>query len=84
MRLDDFDSQWHFVPDSPESMPAFRRTNRVMILILAVFLIGLFVAMLAPRPARNSVTATHFGSTPVHNAKVLAPQHAAAPAPEPR
>jgi hypothetical protein len=81
MRIDDFDSQWHFVPNQPEAFPAFRRVNRVMIAILAVLVIGIFIATLA-QPARNPVTATKFGSAIVHKAKSLAPQHAPAPPPQ--
>jgi hypothetical protein len=84
MRIDDFDSQWHFVPTQPEAFPAFRRVNRVMIAILAVFLISLFIAIFARQPAPNAVTAAKFGSTLVHKAKSLSPQHAPAPPPQSR
>jgi hypothetical protein len=84
MRIDDFDSQYHFVPDQPEAFPAFRRVNRVMIVILAVLVIGIFIATIFPRPIRNSVTATHFGSATVHKTRVLAPTHAASPGPQSR
>jgi hypothetical protein len=84
MRPDDFDSQWHFVPDQPEAFPAFRRVNRVMIAILAVLVTGIFIATIAPQPVRNAATAKHFGSTPVHKVKVLAPNHTPAPGPQTR
>jgi hypothetical protein len=79
MRIDDFDSQWHFVPDRPEALPGFRRSNRVMIVYCAIFVIGVFVSMMASRPVSNPATATKFGSTPVQHMKALAPQHATAP-----
>ncbi|HEY2819739.1 MAG TPA: hypothetical protein VGJ06_01755 [Candidatus Acidoferrum sp.] len=79
MRFDDFNSQWHFVPVQPEAFRAFRRGNRVMFAILAVLVVGVFIAMIAPRPVHNAVTATKFGSAAVHKVKVLAPQHAATP-----
>lgn len=84
MRIDDFDSKWHFVPNQPEAFPAFRRVNRLMIAILAVLVIGVFIATIAAQPARNAVTATKFGSAVVHKAKFLAPQHAPVPPPQSR
>ena len=84
MRINDFDSEWHFVPDRPEAIRGFRRTNRAMIVVFAVFMVGMFVAMMVSQPIRNSATATHFGSTVVHKVKALAPQHAAAPGPQTR
>jgi hypothetical protein len=84
MRIDDFDSQWHFVPDRPEAIRGFRRTNRAMILFFAVFVLGVFVAMMVSQPVRSSITATHLGATAVHKVKALAPQHAASPAPQNR
>jgi hypothetical protein len=84
MRIDDFDSQWHFVPDRPEAIRGFRQTNRAMILVIAIFVLGVFVAMMVSPPVRNSITATHFGSTVVQKTKALAPQHAPAPKPETR
>jgi hypothetical protein len=84
MRMDDFDSQWHFVPDRPEAIRRFRQTNRAMILFFAIFVLGVFVAMMVSQPVRDSVTARHFGATLVQKTKALAPQHATAPAPQPR
>jgi hypothetical protein len=84
MRIDDFDSEWHFVPDRPEAIRVFRRTNRAMILFIAVFVVGVFVAMMLSQPVHNSVTATHLGSTVVHKVKALGPQHPAAPGPQTR
>ncbi len=84
MRIDDFDSEWHFVPDRPEALRRFRQTNRAMILFFAVFVLGVFVAMMVSQPARNSVTARHFGATVVQKTKALGPQHAAAPPPQTR
>jgi hypothetical protein len=84
MRIDDFDSQWHFVPDRPEAIRGFRRTNQAMMVFFAVFVLGVFVAMMVSPPVRNSITATHLGSTIVQKAKALAPQHAPAPQPETR
>jgi hypothetical protein len=79
MRIDDFDSQWHFVPVRPEAFRAFRRTNRLMIVILAALVLAVFIATVAPQPVRNAVTATKFGSAIVHKVKALAPQHAPTP-----
>jgi hypothetical protein len=73
MRIDDFDSQWHFVPTQPEAFPAFRRVNRVMIAILAVFLISLFIAIFARQPAPNAVTAAKFGSTLHRRRRIFLP-----------
>jgi hypothetical protein len=84
MRIDDFDSQWHFVPARPEAIPGFRRTNRFIILFIAVFVLGVFVSLLVSPPVRNAVTATHFGAAAVHKVKALAPQHPAAPGPQTR
>ena len=84
MRIDDFDSQWHFVPDRPEAMLGFRRTNQAIMVFVAVFVIGLFVALMYSQPARNAITATHFSSPAAQKAKVLAPQHAATPGPQTR
>jgi hypothetical protein len=84
MRLNDFDSQWHFVPDRPESLRRFRQTNRAMILFFAIFILGVFIALIVTQPAHNSVTASHFGATQVEKTKALAPQHATAPPPQTR
>jgi hypothetical protein len=84
MRIDDFDSEWHFVPDHPEALPRFRRTNRTIILIFAVLVLGVFVATVVSPPARNSVSAMHPGATLVQKAKALSPQHPAAPGPQSR
>lgn len=84
MRIDDFDSQWHFVPDRPEAIRGFRRTNQAIMVFFTVFVLGLFVALMYSQPARNAITATHFGSTIVHKAKALSPQQAPAPKPENR
>ena len=84
MRIDDFDSEWHFVPDRPEAIRSFRRTNRAMILFFAVFVLGVFVAMMVSQPVHNSITATKFGATVEHKAKALTPQHTAPPAPQNR
>jgi hypothetical protein len=84
MRKDDFDSQWHFVPDRPEALRRFRQTNRAMILFVAVFVLGVFVSLMISQPVRKSVTATHFGSTTVQKAKALSPQHAPVPGPQTR
>jgi hypothetical protein len=82
MRIDDFDSQYHFVPFQPDLSQNYRRTNRLWIAILAVLVIGAFIATVAPQPARNAVTATHFGAAPVHNPTALAPNHPAPPSPQ--
>jgi hypothetical protein len=84
MRLENFDSEWHFVPDRPEAIRRFRRTNRFMILFFAVFVLGVFVALMVTQPVRDSVTATHYGSPAAQKAKSLGPQHATAPAQETR
>ncbi|MGB9473594.1 MAG: hypothetical protein WCE87_00835 [Candidatus Udaeobacter sp.] len=75
MRIDDFDSEWHFVPDRPEAIRRFRRTNRAMILVCLIFVLGLFLAMTVSHPVRNSISTTQFSPTPpVHKTKALAPQ----------
>ena len=84
MRIDDFDSQWHFVPDRPEANRRFRQTNRAMIAVIAVFVLGVFVSIMVAQPVRNSVAATHFGATPVQKTNALAPRHAISPPPQPR
>jgi Na+/serine symporter len=84
MRIDDFDSQWHFVPFRPELFQNYRRTNRIWIVILAAIVIGVFIATVAPQPVRNAVTATHFGAAAVQKVKALAPNHPPAPPPQPR
>jgi hypothetical protein len=84
MRTDDFDSQWHFVPDHPEALPRFRRTNRAIILLFAVFVFGIFIGLIVSRTASEPVTATHFSPPPVQKARSLAPQHAPAPVPQSR
>jgi hypothetical protein len=84
MRIDDFDSQWHFVPDRPEAIQGFRRTNRVMFVFFALFVVGVFVSMMVLQPLRNAVTATHFGTTLVQKAKVRGPNHPAPPSPQTR
>lgn len=84
MRIDDFDSQWHFVPFRPETFRGYRRTNRVWIVVLAALVIGIFIATVAPQPVRNAVTATHFGATAVQKVKALAPNHPTAPSSQTR
>ena len=84
MRMDDFDSQYHFVPFQPEVFQIYSRTNRIWIMILAVLVIGAFIATVAPQPVRNAVTSTHFGAAPVHNVSALAPNHPAPPGPQTR
>ncbi len=84
MRMHDFDSKWHFVPDHPEAIPGFRRTNRAVIAYFVLFVLGLFVAMTVSLPVRNSVTATKFGARLEHKAQGLASQHTALPAPQTR
>lgn len=84
MRINDFDSQWHFVPDRPEAIRGFRRTNRAIMVFLTVFVLGLFLALMFSQPARNSITAKHFGPTAAQKANVLAPQHAPTPGPQTR
>ena len=84
MRMDDFDSQYHFVPFQPEAVRTYSRTNRLWIVLLAVFVVGVFIATMAPRRVRNAVTATKFGAAVRHKAKTLAPNHAAASGPQSR
>jgi hypothetical protein len=84
MRSGDFDSQWHFVPDHPEALPRFRRTNRTIILLFAVFVLGVFIGLIVSGRASDSVTAKHFAAPNVQKAKSLSPQKAPAPVPQSR
>ena len=84
MRIDDFDSEWHFVPDQPDAIRSFRRTNRYMIVFFAVFVLGIFVAMMVSQTVQDSITATHYVSPVVQKTRALRPQHATAPAAETR
>ena len=75
MRIDDFDSEWHFVPDRPEAIRRFRRTNRAIILFCLIFVLGLFLALMVSQPLSNFISTTQFSPTPpVHKAKALASQ----------
>jgi hypothetical protein len=69
MRIDDFDSKWHFVPDRPEAIQRFRRTNRAIVVFWLIFVLGLFLAMTVSQPVSNSITATQFSPTSVHKTK---------------
>jgi len=84
MRMPDFDSEWRFVPDRPEALRGFRRTNSAMIVFVAVFVLGVFLAMMVSGPVLNTFTATHYGPAPVHKAKALAPNRPAPPGPQNR